>query len=245
MAPQSARQGADPARVAPVAETPYYGYLLAAVLARPHALLGTLSTSDPSDVLAYQSLLPGGKIAVALINTPNQLLLVVVVFYVVQFLMSQLLAPVLMGICRLLLYLVASSTALNGVTGWSMWSGLALALYIVGLSSLARRESARGPVAYWPAMILAAPILLALLLNANDYRQPAWLLSAVLALWILRSLRQLFRSNPNVGRVVSSLLAGIVFVDWLAVADAPRRFGFFFIAFFLCALLLQRIAPAT
>ena len=36
-------------------------------------------------------------IAVALINTPNQLLLVVVVFYVVQFLMSQLLAPVLMG----------------------------------------------------------------------------------------------------------------------------------------------------
>jgi len=53
----------------PVAETPYYGYLLASVLARPHALLGTLSTSDPSDVLAYQSLLPGGKIAVALINT--------------------------------------------------------------------------------------------------------------------------------------------------------------------------------
>ena len=53
----------------PVAETPYYGYLLASVLARPHALLGPLSTSDPSDVLAYQSLLPGGKIAVALINT--------------------------------------------------------------------------------------------------------------------------------------------------------------------------------
>jgi len=39
------------------------------VLAQPHALLGTLSTSDPSDVLAYQSLLPGGKLAVAFINT--------------------------------------------------------------------------------------------------------------------------------------------------------------------------------
>src|SRR5450432_942452 len=36
-------------------------------------------------------------IAVALINTPDQLLLVVIIFYVVQFLMSQLLAPVLMG----------------------------------------------------------------------------------------------------------------------------------------------------
>jgi hypothetical protein len=53
----------------PVAETPYYGYLLASVLAKPHALLGTLSTSDASDVLAYQSLLPSGKLAVAFINT--------------------------------------------------------------------------------------------------------------------------------------------------------------------------------
>jgi hypothetical protein len=53
----------------PVAETPYYGYVLASVLAQPHALLGTLRTSDPSDVLAYQSLLPDGRHAVALINT--------------------------------------------------------------------------------------------------------------------------------------------------------------------------------
>ncbi len=53
----------------PAAETPYYGYLLASVLAQPHALLGTLRTSDPSDVLAYRALLPDGKFAVAFINT--------------------------------------------------------------------------------------------------------------------------------------------------------------------------------
>jgi hypothetical protein len=53
----------------PVPDTPYYGYLLASLLAQPHALLGPLHTSDASDVLAYQSLLPGGKLAVALINT--------------------------------------------------------------------------------------------------------------------------------------------------------------------------------
>jgi hypothetical protein len=51
------------------AQTPYYGYLLASVLARPHALLGTLGTSDPADVLGYQALVPGGKYAVAFINT--------------------------------------------------------------------------------------------------------------------------------------------------------------------------------
>jgi hypothetical protein len=53
----------------PVAETPYYGYVLASVLAQPRAVLGTVSTSDPSDVLAYESVLPDGKHAVAFINT--------------------------------------------------------------------------------------------------------------------------------------------------------------------------------
>jgi hypothetical protein len=52
----------------PATETPYYGYLLASILARPHARLGTLATSDPSDVLSFQSALPDGRHAVALIN---------------------------------------------------------------------------------------------------------------------------------------------------------------------------------
>lgn len=53
----------------PAPETPYYGYLLASVLAQPDARLDTMATSDPADVLAYQSRLPGGEHAVAFINT--------------------------------------------------------------------------------------------------------------------------------------------------------------------------------
>jgi hypothetical protein len=53
----------------PAPETPYYGYVLASVMAQPYALLGTLGTSDPTDVLAYQSSLSRGKEAVAFINT--------------------------------------------------------------------------------------------------------------------------------------------------------------------------------
>ena len=52
----------------PGAQTPYDGYVLASVLAQPHALLGALATSDPSGVLAFESVLPAGKVAVALIN---------------------------------------------------------------------------------------------------------------------------------------------------------------------------------
>jgi hypothetical protein len=53
----------------PVPETPYYGYLLASVLARPGALVSAMPTSNPRVVLAYQSRLPGGGEAVAFINT--------------------------------------------------------------------------------------------------------------------------------------------------------------------------------
>jgi len=52
----------------PVPETAYYGYLLASALAKPGALLGPLPTSSPGDVLAFQSSLPGGAHAVALLN---------------------------------------------------------------------------------------------------------------------------------------------------------------------------------
>ena len=56
----------------PAVETPYYGYLLASVLAQPHAALGMLATSDPADVLAFQSALPDGRHAVAFININTQ-----------------------------------------------------------------------------------------------------------------------------------------------------------------------------
>jgi hypothetical protein len=51
----------------PAPETPYYGYLLASVLAQPHALLTSMRA--PAGVLAYRSVLPGGKRVVAFLNT--------------------------------------------------------------------------------------------------------------------------------------------------------------------------------
>jgi hypothetical protein len=53
----------------PVPETPYIGLLLASQLAQPGARLQFLTTSDPADVLAFQSVLKDGKVVVALINT--------------------------------------------------------------------------------------------------------------------------------------------------------------------------------
>jgi hypothetical protein len=44
---------------------------------------------------------------------------------------------------------------------------------------------------------------------------------------------------------VSGLLAGIVLVDLLAVADQPPGVGIVFLLLFSLALLFQRFIPAT
>lgn len=157
------------------------------------------------------------------------------------------LSPVLMGACRFLVYVLAASTGVFGITGRALWSGVALGVYVVGLSGLARKESSRGPTPRWPVVLLSAPILLALLMNPGDYREPALLVSLVLALWVVRCLRTAFwTTDVNVGRTVSGLLAGIVFVDWLAVApEISRTSSVGFLLLFLAALLTQRLAPAS
>jgi 4-hydroxybenzoate polyprenyltransferase len=156
-------------------------------------------------------------------------------------------SPWLMGLCRFWVYVIAGTTAANGLNGNSIWCGIALAFYIVGLSYVARRESFRGSVPYWPLLLLAAPIFLAMLMNAGDARKAAIILSLALALWIACCTRTIFIGGEiNVGRIVSGLLAGIIFVDWLAVGpQCPRELSAIFLLLFGLTLWLQRFVPAT
>jgi 4-hydroxybenzoate polyprenyltransferase len=154
-------------------------------------------------------------------------------------------SPLLIAFCRFLLYLAAASSARQGITGLTLWSALALAADVVGLSYLARRESVPQAVRYWPCSLLAAPVVLALLANGGPYWNRAVLLAVILGTWVIRCLGHAFSSNTrNVGRAVSGLLAGIVLVDLLAVAGGTPFVGFLFLVFFGAALLLQRVVPA-
>ena len=156
-------------------------------------------------------------------------------------------SPWLMGLCRFWVYVIAGSVGANGLNGWPIWCGVALAFYIVGLSYVARRESFRGPVPFWPLLLLAAPVILAMLMDLGDARKPAMFISLILILWIARCVRTIFQpGEANVGRIVSGLLAGIVFVDWLAVAPlCPQWLSAIFLIFFGATLALQQFVPAT
>ena len=156
-------------------------------------------------------------------------------------------SPWLMGVCRFWVYAIAASTGAFGLNGWPLWCGVALAFYVAGLSYVAQRESFRKPIPYWPLAPLAAPIVLAAMMDTGEYRMPGVWLSLVLVLWVAYCTRTIFQpGGVNVSRIVSGLLAGIVFVDWLAVAPAcPHWLSFTFLVLFGATLALQRFVPAT
>ncbi len=154
-------------------------------------------------------------------------------------------SPVIMAACRFLLLLIAAGSAEDGITGLALWTAIALAGWIVGLSYVARRESIAGPLAVWPLLALAVPVVLATFVNNAEYRLRGLWLSATLIVWAVLCLRHTFTQvQRNLGRTVSGLLAGICLVDLLAAPPNPGAV-IAFIGCFFAALLFQRFIPAT
>jgi 4-hydroxybenzoate polyprenyltransferase len=155
-------------------------------------------------------------------------------------------APLLMAACRFLLYVIAASSGGFGVTGIAVWGGVVMAAYIAGLSCLARVESTESVFARAPLVLLAAPLVLALVVNDQEYRVSGLVLCFAVGAWMLMSLRHAFnRPVPNVGRAVGDLLAGIPLVDLLAVGGVSPELAAGFLGCFALAWLAQRVVPAT
>jgi len=156
------------------------------------------------------------------------------------------LSPMLMGVCRLLLVLMAASAGRLGITGLTIWSALVLALYVIGLSYLARHESLPGTIRYWPCIFLAAPVVLASVVNRGEWKGQGMTLSIIFMVWSFQALRFAYWApEKNLGRTVTNLLAGIVLVDLLAVGAATPQVAVLFGALFAITVLFQRFIPAT
>ena len=156
------------------------------------------------------------------------------------------LSPTLLGLCRCFLYVAAASAGAQGAGGWALWSGLALGAYVTGVRLLASLETPPRLERYWPAALLAAPIVLALILDVNEFRAPGLELSAVLGLWVLYCVRRLlWPVDQDIPRAIAGLTAGMVFVDWLAVVNVPRELSVVFLALFGAALISQRLNTAV
>lgn len=160
-------------------------------------------------------------------------------------------SPMLMGLCRLFLYLLAAATTTEPLGLSVVLCAFALWAYIVGLSNIARREATGGRVNSWPCWLLGLPLALAFALpywdgDADVSWRVVLVAAALYALWTVRSLLFTFKSmTPQYGRTVSGLLAGIVLFDFLLTANQNMQMGVVFFGLFGLALLFQRYIPAT
>ena len=77
-------------------------------------------------------------------------------------------SPMLMGLCRLFLYLLAAASTTEPIGLTVVLCTFALWAYIVGLSNIARREATGGRVNSWPCWLLGLPLALAFALPYWD-----------------------------------------------------------------------------
>ena len=164
-------------------------------------------------------------------------------------------SPLIMGLCRLSLYVLAGVVAAESPTASLglpvILSALALWGYIVGLSNIARHEATGGNVNSWPSWLLVLPLAIAFTLPGlvvdGEVNWNRLIIAACLySLWIGRSLLFTFKAIiPQHGRTVSGLLAGIVLFDFMLAANQEIHMGAVFLGLFGLALLFQRYIPAT
>jgi 4-hydroxybenzoate polyprenyltransferase len=133
---------------------------------------------------------------------------------------GNLLSPVVMGACRVLVYAVAGFAAV-GTPDPALYCGAAVLLaYLIGLTYVAKQENLGEVKNLWPLVFLAFPFLYALpALGAGAL--PA-LLYVAFAAWVAFALTFIVRRDEkrSVPRTVISLIAGISLLDALLISWA-------------------------
>jgi 4-hydroxybenzoate polyprenyltransferase len=155
-------------------------------------------------------------------------------------------APLVMGLCRVGLYLVAAF-AVVASPPTPVWTGaLALLGYVVGLTFVAKHENQSTLVRLAPLLGVLGPLVLTLplLLQGPIGPRLLWLGGA---LWVWRSIRLARGGTPRSIRTgVVSLIAGIALVDALLVTSQGRfDLALVAVAGFGATLALQRLVAGT
>ena len=129
------------------------------------------------------------------------------------------LSPVVMGLCRVFIYLGAGLAYTLALPG-ALWIGAALLLcYLIGLTYVAKQENLERVENLWPLAFLAAPVAYG---AWHALEAPVtglyWLAFTGWMLWALWFLRR--RRKGDIPRAVVSLIAGISLLDALLIAGA-------------------------
>lgn len=154
-------------------------------------------------------------------------------------------SPVVMGLCRMLVYVAAAYAVSAAPPARAVVLGLLLLSYLVGLTYIARQEHLDRVAHWWPLAFLALPLLWGA--QAAVGGRPVAVLWLLFAAWVLYALSFLKRRRAgDVPRAVGGLLAGICLWDALVIAAAGQPWlAALAVAGFALTLLLQRFVAPT
>ncbi len=119
------------------------------------------------------------------------------------------LSPLLMGLCRVLVYVTAGLAVAYELPPALQLGALLLLCYLIGLTYVAKQETLGEVRNLWPLLFLGAPVVYAL---AKAAREPdrARARASPSSAWVGVALWFLWRRRPgDVPRAVVSLIAGI------------------------------------
>lgn len=155
------------------------------------------------------------------------------------------LSPVLMGLCRALVYVGAAAAAVGSVPAPVLIGAACLLAHVVGLTYAAKQESLHRIDRLWPLAVLACPLLVAVWWVLDGWMAlAAWIVLALVDVAAVKVLAR--RSAPGaVPSAVSRLIAGISLVDALLVAAISPAAALICWLGFALTRALQRFVPGT
>ncbi len=128
------------------------------------------------------------------------------------------LSPLIMGLCRLLIYITAALVVSGRIATPVLAGAAALLSYLIGLTYVAKQENLARFRNAWPLVFLAVPFIYAMPI-VMDTVGGALLYLGFLA-WVGYSLSFLRPRRMNIPGAVVRLLAGICLLDALLMAGA-------------------------
>ena len=155
------------------------------------------------------------------------------------------LSPVVMGLCRVLIYVSVGQCFMTTLPIPLLIGALALLSYLIGLTYVAKQENLGQVKNLWPLLFLAAPAVYGSILGVASGVTLAycglfivWMLVAV---WLVRR-----RAPGDIPRAVVSLIAGISLLDAVLISSAGEPYlALLAVLGFAFTLILQRVVSGT
>jgi 4-hydroxybenzoate polyprenyltransferase len=127
--------------------------------------------------------------------------------------------PLLMGGCRMLVYVSASLAVAGTISRSVLGASLVLLSYLIGLTYVAKQETLTEFKNFWPLAFLLTPFVYVPVVGSVRALVPLAILPAFLA-WVAAAVLLLkARAAGNIPRAVIRLIAGISLLDALLLSS--------------------------